>query len=99
LVVAQVAISAVLVIFSGLSSEPQRGPRHDSADARNVVWCDRSALSRYDAQQTGRMLLDVLRRMRSPVQSESLTIWLPLSIGGTGGAEGRSESQPTNEPL
>jgi len=99
LVVAQVAISAVLVICSGLFLRSLGAARgiDSGMDARNVVLVRFDpALSRHNAQQTARLLLDVLRDAEAQpgVQSASVTNGLPLSVGGNFtlvGAEGHGE--------
>jgi predicted permease len=96
LVVAQVGISGVLVICSGLFLR-SLGAAHgiDSGmHARNLTLVRFDpALSRHDQQQTHRLLLDVLRDVESlpGVRSASVTNVLPLSLGGNSthvGAEG-----------
>lgn len=87
LVVAQVAISAVLVICSGLflrSLNVSQGIDSGMKPANLTLVRFDPALSRYDEQRTKRLLLDVLRDANSlpGVHSASVTNLLPLSIGG-----------------
>lgn len=87
LVVAQVGISAMLVICSGLflrSLAETRGIDSGMKVADLVLVRFDPALGRYDEKQTQRLLLDILRDIESLPGGRSATITnlLPLSLGG-----------------
>lgn len=88
LVVAQVAISGVLVICSGLFLRSLGAAQaiDSGMNAKNLalVQLDPS-LSRYDEKQTQRLLLDILRDAESlpGARSASVTNLLPLSLASS----------------
>jgi len=87
LVVAQVAVSAVLVICSGLflrSLGAVRGIQSGMNTGNLVLVQFDPALSRYDERQARQLLVDVLHDAGTlaGAQSASMTNLLPLSVGG-----------------
>ena len=87
LVVAQVGLSGVLVICSGLflrSLDATRGI-DSGMNTKNLALVEFDpSLSRYDEKQAQRLVLDVLRDAESlpGVRTASVTNLLPLSVGG-----------------
>ncbi len=104
LVVAQMAISAMLLICSGLFLRSLGASERivTGMNASNVLLVRFDpALIRYDDKQTRRLLLDVLGDAEAlpGVRSASVTNLIPLSLGGNFtrvGAEGRADGNQSD---